>query len=340
MDAFYASVEQRDDPHLRGRPVVVGGSPKGRGVVAAASYEARRFGVRSAMPAAQALRRCPALIFVKPDFERYKAVSQQVFGIFRRYTEQLEPLSIDEAFLDVSHHVSATWVAKAIRAEIHQEVGLTASAGAAPSKMVAKIASGFNKPDGLTVVAPRQVRGFLDPLPVDRIWGVGPVTAARLRDKGFETLGQLAALEDPEALRVLGRHGPSLARLARGEDARPVRAHRRRKSRSAERTFEEDLLDREALDASLVAQAEQVCRGLERAGERGRTITIKLRYADFTTLTRSITLHAPTADPALVLRLARQLLARTEAGHRPVRLLGVGLGQLEKPRQLSLCQVA
>ncbi|MCB9744598.1 MAG: DNA polymerase IV [Alphaproteobacteria bacterium] len=340
MDAFYASVEQRDDPSLRGRPVVVGGSPEGRGVVAAASYEARRFGVHSAMPAARAKRLCPQLVFVRPDLERYKAVSRQVFNILRGYAEAIEPLSIDEAFLDVSHHVSATWVARELRAQIREALHLTASAGAAPSKMVAKIASGFRKPDGLTVVAPHQVRGFLAPLAVDRLWGVGPVTAARLRERGLETLGQLAALDDPEALRRLGPHGPSWARLARGEDHRPVRVHHERKSRSSERTFDEDLLDLEVLDASLVRQAGRVCEGLVRSGERGRTVTLKLRYADFTTLTRSTSLEAPTADPELVLRLARRLLSRTEAGRRPVRLLGVGVGSLETPKQLSLGWVA
>ncbi|MCB9794537.1 MAG: DNA polymerase IV [Alphaproteobacteria bacterium] len=335
MDAFYASVEQRDDPALRGRPVVVGGDPKGRGVVAAASYEARRFGVRSAMPAARALRLCPELVFVRPDFERYRAVSAQVFDILREASEHIEPLSIDEAFLDVSHHVSATWVAQGLRRRIREELGLTASAGAAPSKMVAKIASDFRKPDGLTVVAPQQVRAFLSPLPVNKLWGVGPVTAARLNKRGFETLGQLAALEDPEALARLGPHGPSLARLARGEDRRPVQAHRERKSRSAERTFEEDLRSLERLERVLEDQAERVCRGLVKAGEQGRTVTLKLRYADFTTLTRSITLAQPTADAVLVARLARSLLLKTDAGLRPVRLLGVGVTGLEVPRQLS-----
>ena len=208
----------------------------------------------------------------------------QVFGVLRDYSPAIEPLSIDEAFLDVSHHASATWVAQDIRARVREELGLTASAGAAPVKMVAKIASGFRKPDGLTVVPPHQVRAFLDPLPVGRLWGVGPVTAGRLQAQGVRTIGDLAHASPERLAALFGRHGPRMGRLARGEDTRPVCPHRERKSRSAERTFAEDLLDVGVLIETLRAQSERVCRGLDKAGQRGRTVTLKLRYGDFRTV--------------------------------------------------------
>ncbi|MCB9762014.1 MAG: DNA polymerase IV [Alphaproteobacteria bacterium] len=336
MDAFYASVEQRDDPRLRGMPIAVGGSPRGRGVVAAASYEARRFGVRSAMPSAVALRKCPDLQLIRPDFEKYRAVSAQVFAVLADYSPRVEPLSIDEAFLDATHHRSGTWVAQDIRRRIHRELGLTASVGVAPVKMVAKIASGFRKPDGLTVVEPGQVRAFLDPLAVDRLWGVGPVTARRLQGLGIRTIGQLAELHEARLTELFGRNGAQMARLARGDDPRPVQPHRARRSRSAERTFARDLQDPGALLTVIRDQAAEVCEGLRRKGHRGRTVTLKVRYDDFTTITRSRSLLEPTANPDLVIRIAEALLAETEAGQRPVRLVGVGVSNLEAGRQLCL----
>jgi DNA polymerase-4 len=342
MDAFYASVEQRDDPALRGRPVAVGGAG-GRGVVAAASYEARRFGVRSAMPGKEALRRCPDLVFVRPDFAKYKAVSAEVFAIFREVTPHVEGLSLDEAYLDVTenawHEPSATRVAERIKARIQVRVGLTASAGVAPTKSVAKIASAMNKPDGLTVVPPDRVLAFLQPLPVEKLWGVGPVMARRLHALDLHTIGDVATTPEAVMAVELGNMGRHLWALANGRDVRRVSAHRDRKSASAERTFAEDTTDLGQLDEVMAGQAERVCAQLTRGGRRGRTVTVKVRYSDFTTITRSVTLPEPTADPGVVIPTAARLLRTTDAGRRPVRLVGVGLsgfGTATDDRQLSL----
>ncbi len=342
MDAFYASVEQRDDPTLKGRPVAVGGAG-GRGVVAAASYEARAFGVRSAMPGREALRRCPDLVFVKPDFSKYKAASEQVFAIFREVTPLVEGLSLDEAYLDVTENAwgepSATRIAARIKARIKQQIGITASAGVATSKSVAKIASGLRKPDGLTVVPPDKVRAFLQPLPVEKLWGVGPVTARRLHDLDLHTIGDLASTPEAAMVAALGNQGEWLWRLANGRDERRVTPYRERKSRSAERTFAEDIRDLAELDRVLDEQADRVCGGLARAGQAGRTVHLKVRYDDFTTITRAHTLPAPTTDPDLVGATARRLLRATDAGTRPVRLVGVGVSGFDEDpaaRQLRL----
>ncbi len=247
MDAFYASVEQRDRPELRGRPVAVGGSPESRGVVAAASYESRRFGVRSAMPMSRAIRLCPDLTIVPPDFAKYRSVSAQVFAIYRDVTPMVEPLSLDEAYLDVTEN---TWgeslgveVAKRLKAAILETTGLTASAGVAPNKFLAKIASGWRKPDGLTVVAPERIESFLQQLPVEALWGVGPATAKRLRERGIQRLVDVRTA-DPEILRAaVGSTAEWLRRLARGEDDRPVEANRASKSSSSECTYPQDLMD-------------------------------------------------------------------------------------------------
>ena len=334
MDAFFASVEQRDDPTLRGQPVAVGGSG-GRGVVALAIPAARRYGVRSAMPGAEARRRCPELIFVRPDMQRYREVSDQVFSIFREATDRVEGLSLDEAYLDVTHNhwgqPSATLVAQRIKERIRDELRLTASAGVAASKSVAKIASAYRKPDGLTVVPPHRVLEFLHPLPVGKISGVGPVTASKLEQLGLRTIGALARA-DPALMReCFGKRGDQLLALARGVDPRPVGGGRVRKSQSVETTFSEDILDRASLEEVLEEQALKVCQRLSKAGRRGKTVTLKVRYQDFTTLTRAQTLLRPTADPAEVARVARLLLDKTEAGTIPVRLLGVGLGGLVEP---------
>lgn len=344
MDAFYASVEQRDAPQLRGRPVVVGGSPTGRGVVAAASYEARRFGIRSAMPAARAQRLCPDVVFVPPDFAKYKAVSAQVFAIFRSVTPLVEPLSLDEAYLDVTDNLlqipSATHVAAHVREQIWRQVGLTASAGVAPVKFVAKIASDLDKPNGLVVVPPHRVLEVIRPLPVTKLWGVGPATATRLDALGVRTIQDLADLGQDKLIDALGKQGHVLWRMSHGEDPRPVRPSRERKSSSAERTFAQDVLDMDLLEAVLHDHAERVCAALERAGSRGRTVTLKIRYADFETRTRSSTLSEATRAPGVVHAVAVQLLGRTDAGQRPVRLIGLGLSGLGKGegprRQLDL----
>jgi DNA polymerase IV len=329
MDAFYASVEQRDRPELRGQPVAVGGRPEGRGVVAASSYEARAFGVRSAMSMSRAVRLCPQLAIVPPDFAKYRAVSAQVFGLFRAVTPLVEPVSLDEAYLDVTENA---WneplgvnVAKRLKAQIRDATGLTASAGVAPSKFLAKIASGWKKPDGLTIVAPERVEWFLQQLPVDALWGVGPVTAARLRTIHLERLVDVRGA-DPELLRrTIGSHAGWLIDLAHGIDNRPVEPHRPRKSVGTERTFAEDIADRARLTDAITAMAEENADWLGRKGLFASTVTIKVRYGDFTTVTRSDTRLPATRSAVSLAQRAVALLDRTEAGTRPVRLLGVSL---------------
>lgn len=336
MDAFYASVEQRDHPELRGRPVAVGGSPASRGVVAAASYEARRHGVRSAMPTSQAIRLCPALAIVSPDFPKYRMVSRQVLSILRDVTPLVEPLSLDEAYLDVTQNA---WgeplgvnVAKRVKSTIREVTGLTASAGVAPNKFLAKIASGWRKPDGLTVVAPERVESFLRQLSVDALWGVGPVTAKRLRACGIVRVVDLRTA-DPEVLRnVVGSAADWLRRLAVGEDDRPVEPNRPSKSSSSECTYPEDLTDLVRIREEIVTMSGDNARWLGRNQLAARTVTIKVRYSDFITVTRSHSHHA-TSDSEDIARRAVMLLEKTEAGRRPVRLLGVGvhnLGSLEE----------
>ena len=329
MDAFYASVEQRDRPELRGRPVAVGGRPESRGVVAAASYEARRFGVRSALSMAQAVRRCPALVVVRPDFAKYKAVSRQVFDLFRAVTPLVEPLSLDEAYLDVTENAwgepFATPVARRLKQQIKETTGITASAGVAPNKFLAKIASAWRKPDGLTVVPRERVEAFLQRLPVDTLWGVGPVTARRLRAAGIERLVDVRGI-DPERLRqVVGSQAERLQQLARGIDDRPVTPERAAKSRSAEQTYAEDLRDIDTVRTEVERLARRAAAMIEKADVYARTVTVKVRYHDFKTVTRSHTDRSATRDAEPIARRACALLDRTDAGRRPVRLLGVGL---------------
>jgi DNA polymerase-4 len=332
MDAFYASVEQRDDPALRGKPVAVGGPPQSRGVVAAASYEAREFGVRSAMPMSRAVRQCPRLVIVQPDFTRYRAVSQQVMAILRSATPLVEPLSLDEAYLDVTDNLLreplAVNVAMRLKQRIRDELSLTASAGVAPNKFLAKIASGWKKPDGLTVIAPERVEAFLQKLPVEALWGVGPVTAKKLRAIGIERLVEVREADRELLRRTVGSLAEWLEQLARGHDPRPVRPDRPWKSRSAETTYAEDLVELAGMRAEIERLAKRVAAMLENKGLAARTVTIKVRYPDFTTVTRSHTADAPTADASDIARRALALLERTEAGRRPVRLLGVGAHEL------------
>jgi len=334
MDAFYASVEQRDAPALRGKPVAVGGQPGSRGVVMASSYEARLFGVRSAMPMARAVRLCPQLVIVRPDFQRYRAASQRILEIFRSCTPLVEPLSLDEAYLDVTDNrwgeVLATPVAKRLKQCIREETGLTASAGVAPNKFLAKIASGWQKPDGLTVISPGRVEAFLQQLPVDALWGVGPVTAAKLRKIGIERLVDVRSA-DPDLLRrAVGSLADALRRLALGDDPRPVVPDRPYKSSSSENTYNEDLLILDEIRAEIERMARQTAEWLARKELLARTVTIKVRYADFTTVTRSHTAGAPTRDPGEIVARALTLLARTEAGRRPIRLLGAGVHGLAR----------
>jgi DNA polymerase-4 len=335
MDAFYASVEQRDNPELRGKPVAVGGNPAQRGVVAAASYEARAFGVRSAMPMARAVRLCPSLVIVRPDFARYIAASQAVFSIFRSVTPLVEPLSLDEAYLDVTENAWGETlgqaVAQRLKAEIRDRIGLTASAGVAPNKFLAKIASGWKKPDGLTVIAPERVEQFLQKLPVDALWGVGPVTARRLRERGIERLVDVRTV-DPAVLReAVGSQADWLSQLACGIDERAVVPNRSAKSSGTENTFSHDLTDLDRIREEIDGMARDGAAWLERKSLVCRTVTIKVRYSDFQTITRSHTALPATSNADEIAARAIALLERTEAGHRPVRLLGVSVHNLIDP---------
>jgi DNA polymerase-4 len=334
MDAFYASVEQRDDPALRGKPVAVGGSPDQRGVVCAASYEARVFGVRSAMSMATAIRLCPTLTIVRPDFSRYKAASSAVFSIFREVTALVEPLSLDEAYLDVTENA---WgeplgmrVAQRLKRAIRDATGLTASAGVAPNKFLAKIASGWQKPDGLTVVAPERVESFLHGLAIDALWGVGPVTARKLRAHGIEKLVDVRTRPVDDLRAIVGSTAEWLQRLAHGIDERPVEPNRPRKSVGSENTFARDLRDLAEIRHAVDEMARDVAAWLVRKGLFGRTVTLKVRYGDFTTLTRSHSEVRATQNADAVAARAIALLAKTDAGHRPVRLLGVSVHNLQE----------
>lgn len=340
MDAFFASVEQRDRPALRGKPVLVGGRNR-RGVVAAASYEAREFGVASAMPMVEALRRCPEAIVVSPTMGRYGEVSKEVFAIFRRYTPVVEGLSVDEAFLDVTRSRllfgDGTSIAKGILQEIEAELSLTASAGVSSSKFVSKVASALKKPNGLVTVARGTEAEFLAPLPIRRMWGVGPKSAERLRRHGIYTLGTLAGLDVRQAAELLGSHGPRICALARGEDVRAVTPHSQRKSLSAEQTFEHDLKARADVERALLAQSTRVAQRLTQEGGSASTVIVKLKYADFTQKTRQKSLSAPVSDTDSIYRAARALLDSFEGrrlGVEGVRLVGVGVSDFDK--ELSL----
>ncbi len=327
MDCFYAAVHMRDDPSLRGKPVIIGGSPTGRGVVAAASYEVRAFGVHSAMPAARAIKLCPQAIFIRPEFPRYRDESQKIFAIFRELTPIVQPASLDEAYLDVTDHLepfgSATAVAHEIRRRVREERRLTVSVGVGPSRLIAKIASDFDKPDGLTVVKPHQVQRFLDPLPVRRLHGVGPATEKALTELGARTIAELRTLELEVLTRRFGRHGQGLYNYSRGIDERPVHTHRERKSLGHERTYARNLTTLADMDAQIVDLAERVARDLGRREIAARTITVKVRYPDFTTLTRARSFTYPTSSAHRIAVVARELLRTTEAEARSVRLLGV-----------------
>ncbi len=327
MDCFFAAVHMRDDPGLRGKPVVVGGDPSGRGVVAAASYEARAFGIHSAMPSAQARRLCPQLIFLRSDFGRYRAESEEIFDIYREFTPLIQTLSLDEAYLDVSEHLgpygSATAVAEAIRRRVREERDLTVSIGVAPNKLVAKIASDQDKPDGLTVVRPRQVAAFLGPLPVRRIHGVGPASAQKLGEMGITTVAELAATPLDVLLFRFGHWGRTLWQYSNGLDERAVKTDRQRKSIGTERTFRRNVQDIEEMDRILQKMTLEIVGGLEKRKIAACTITVKVRYPDFTTLTRSHSFDGPTTSVERIENCAKDLLRRTEAAERSVRLLGL-----------------
>jgi DNA polymerase IV len=330
MDAFYASVEQRDRPETRGRPVIVGADPHGRGVVSAASYEARRFGVHSAMPIGRACRLCPEGVFLPVDMDKYAGVSREIMGVLVGFTPLVEPLSIDEAFLDVTAsralHGNGAAIAREIKAKIRARVSLGASVGVASNKFVAKVASDLRKPDGLVVVEPGREAGFLAPLPVSRLWGVGKVTGGALAAMGIRTIGQLALTPAAHLEARFGKHGPDLLALARGLDDRDVEADAAPKSMGAEETFEADTREVDLLRSTLRAQSERVGRELRAEGYAGRTVTLKLRFADFSTITRA---HSddPTQDGLAIFRRVESLLARVRLV-QAVRLIGLSVSGL------------
>jgi DNA polymerase-4 len=340
MDAFFAAVEQLDHPEWRGRPVIVGGSPEGRGVVSTASYEARRYGVRSAMPSSRAARLCPDAVWAPARFDRYRELSLAVRAIFTAVTPHVQPVSIDEAFLDVtptSHRdPDPVAVARDIQSRV-DALGLSCSVGVSTSKTVAKIASDFDKPHGITVVRPGEEAAFLAPLPAATLSGIGGATSRRLREIGIRTLGDLAALDEALAGQTLGSWGPELVRRARGIDTSPVRPEREVKSVSHEHTFAHDVRDRGEVEASVRSLATRVAARLRRHGLAGRTVTVKLRYADFTTKTASRTLDTATDLDGVIADAAVALLRATWTPGAGLRLLGVGVsGFGERVRQLGL----
>jgi DNA polymerase-4 len=343
MDAFYASVEQRDDPELRGRPVAVGGGH--RGVVAAASYEARKYGVRSAMPSVTAKRRCPDLVFVKPRFDVYRAVSQQIRAIFGDYTDLIEPLSLDEAYLDVTEDRrglgTARVIAEEIRARIRSETGLTASAGVSYCKFIAKLASDQNKPDGLCVIPPHKGAAFVATLPVKRFHGVGPVTAAKMERLGILTGADLVAWPIEQLEAHFGSSGRWYWRIARGIDDREVKPDRPYKSVSAERTFDVDYREEEDLRREISRVAGYAWQRIERAEVQGRTVTLKAKFADFQIVTRSKSFPSPVPDLASFDAAGQALLATILPAPKGIRLLGLGLHSIVEqdesaPEQLGL----
>jgi DNA polymerase-4 len=332
MDAFYASVEQRDDPALRNRPVAVGYAMQ-RGVVVAASYEARAFGVRSAMPASTALRQCPELIFVPPRFDVYRAVSREVHAIFADYTPLIEPLSLDEAYLDVTANLrelpSASATAKAIRARILAETGLTSSAGVSTNKFLAKLASGHRKPNGQFVIPPGAGRAFVASLPVAKFHGIGPVTARKMQALGIETGADLRAAAPALLLRYFGSSAPWFQMIANGEDDRPVLPDRPRKSSGAETTYQHDLTEPDQIEVGVLSMADEVWAWCEKANMFGRTVTVKVKFADFQQRTRSRSLSAPVGRQHLLRQASLELIRTLFPPVKGVRLLGVAVSNFD-----------
>lgn len=337
MDAFYASVEQRDHPHYRGKPVVVGGSPSQRGAVAAASYEARRYGIHSAMPSRTAYLKCPHVIFVQPRFEVYRAISEQIRAIFYRYTDLVEPLALDEAYLDVTDNKlglpSATLMAQEIKQQIYEETQLTASAGVSINKFLAKVASGMDKPNGLFLIPPESAAAFIEQLPIEQFYGVGQVTAAKMHKLGIQTGADLKQWHEGDLIQQFGKAGHFYYQIARAKDNRPVQPNRIRKSIGAENSFDPDLNDRAAMLSALETIALTLKQRLERKEAGGRTLTLKVKYADYQQITRSKTVLTPIRDLDTILTLAQDLLTLTEIDHKPVRLLGLTLSNLDEDAQ-------
>lgn len=339
MDAFYASVEQRDDPSLRGRPVVVGGKPESRGVVSTASYEARQAGIHSAMSLAEAYRRCPQAVFLPVNGGKYRKVSQQIREIFLTYTPLVEPLSLDEAFLDITGSIrlfgSAEEIALTIKDRIQNELDLTASVGVASNKFLAKLASDLDKPNGFVVVNPEHVQLFLDPLPIERIWGVGDKMAERLHGFNIRTIRDLRQIEQERLARLFGTWGTQIYSLARGIDDRPVESERETKSIGRETTFASDLADYDVLQTYLLELACDLGQSLRKEGLKGRTVTLKVRYPDFRTVSRSLTLNQATSLEDVIYEEACQLL-REVSLKQPLRLIGLSLHNLTSQDECQL----
>ncbi|MGF1570274.1 MAG: DNA polymerase IV [Nodosilinea sp.] len=344
MDAFFAAVEQRDFPQYRGRPLVVGGRPDQRGAVAAASYEARQYGIHSAMPSRVAQQRCPELIFASPRFDVYRAVSVQIRDIFHRYTELVEPLSLDEAYLDVTENAlgeaSALMLARRIKQDIVDATGLTASAGVSANKFLAKMASGQNKPNGLTLILPQDAAAFVAALPIEKFHGIGQVTARKMRALGIHTGADLKAWAEADLVQRFGKVGHFYSRVAQGQDDRPVNPNRIRKSIGAERSYSPDLSSLVAMVAELERVADQVILRLREQRRRGHTLTLKVKYANYRQITRSRTWVEPFGAEAPILTWGEKLLlAHLERG-QPVRLLGLAISNLEPVGEPDFVQLA
>lgn len=344
MDAFFASVEQRDHPEFRGKPLVVGGRPEGRGVVAACSYEARKFGIHSAMPCSKAARLCDHLIFTRPRLDRYREISQKIMEIFKQYTAYIEPLSLDEAFLDVTENYSgeksATRIANSIRANIFSQLALTSSAGVSFNKFIAKVASDVNKPDGITVVTPEQASAFIDNLPIGKFFGVGRVTEKKMIKLGIQNGRDLKKFEEEALIFHFGKSGSFLYNIVRGIDNRPVEPRRTRKSIGSETTLSRDTNDLLEIQAILAALAEKIASTLLKKDCGGYTLTLKVRYHDFNTISRSFTAKSPFYTSDDLLNILPRLLSSCHAGEKKIRLLGLSVSKLvgtdTGPRQLVL----
>lgn len=332
MDAFYASVEQRDFPEYRKKPVVVGGSPQGRGVVAAASYEARKFGIHSAMPASRAVKLCPHAVFLKPRFEVYKEVSGQIREIFYEFTDLVEPLSLDEAYLDVTENFkqipSATIIAGEIKKMVKNRTGLTASAGVSFNKFLAKIASDLDKPDGLSIITPAKAERFIEELEIGKFHGVGKATRLKMENLGIKTGADLKTWDETDLVKQFGKAGHHYYRIVRGLDHRSVKPHRIRKSIGKERTFSEDISDLQWIHNFLDELSGKISESMQKMNAAGKTITLKVRYKNFETVTRSHTLNHFTSSQTNLAEISKKLLSETEAGKREVRLLGISVSGL------------
>lgn len=343
MDAFYASVEQRDFPEYRGKAIAVGGSPTGRGVVATCSYEARKFGVHSAMPSARAIRLCPHLIFVKARFDVYREVSHQIREIFFEYTDLVEPLSLDEAYLDVTKNhkqmPSATLIAKEIKEEIKRRTDLTASAGISNTKFLAKIASDLDKPDGITLIPPEKARAFIEELPIGEFYGIGKATEEKMKRLGIYNGADLKSWSEIDLVKKFGKSGRYYYNIARGVDRRRVKPNRIRKSIGKERTFSNDVDDMKWIANFLQELAEKIAASMEKLNAAGKTITLKARYADFETVTRSTSFAHYISDAETIGQTAIELLDATSVGDRKVRLLGITLSNLNIDKEREARQL-